>query len=379
MYKTRTNIWTHNDNDEQIIEKKKFVFLNSLNVETVIQTFFEWIWREKKYFVTIVFDRKTQFISFFWKKLCKRLNTNFKFFTTWHSKTDEQTKNANANLKTYLRTYVNYKQNDWINYLFVAKFEVNNAKNATTNMKFFLATKDYISRSNVESFESIITKNSMKRREMKNANKLIAKLKNLREFLREKIKWIQTKQEKYVNQHKTSISEFRIKNMMMLNVRFQTTRRQNKSFDFKNLSSYRVIRKINDMIYELELSKTMTKMFSVFHSWFFHFDDDVSLRDQKIVESKSMKSKENLWEINEIMRFKINKRRNDFEIEAKKNCFRYLIKWTKHENENITFQWLNYTKVKSCSHVVANFHHKNSTNEESHISFVISKNWVSST
>ena len=362
----------------RLFKKKKFVALNSLNVETIIQTFFEWIWREKEYFVTIVSDKEIQFISFFWKRFCKRLNTNFKFFTTWHSKTNEQTKNANANLKIYLRTYVNYKQNDWINYFFVAKFEINSVKNVTTDMKFFLTTKEYISRSDVKSFESIVIDNSIKRREMRNANKLIAKLKNLREFLREEIKWAQTKQKKYVNQHKTSASKFRVKNMMMLNVRFQTTRRQNKSFDFKNLSSYRVIRKINDMIYELELSRTMTEMFSIFHLWFFHFDDDVSLREQRTVESESIKFEKDLWKINEIMKFKINKRKNDFEIEARENYFRYLIRWTEHDNENITFQWLNYTKIKSCFYVVANFHHKNSTDEKSHVSFVISKNWVSS-
>ena len=51
----------------------------------------------------------------------------------------------------------------------------------------------------------------------------------------------------------------------MLNAKFQTTRRQNKSLNYKNLNSYRVIRKINDMTYELKLSTTMTNVFSIFH------------------------------------------------------------------------------------------------------------------
>ena len=51
----------------------------------------------------------------------------------------------------------------------------------------------------------------------------------------------------------------------MLNVRFQITRRQNKFLNYKNLKLYRIVRKINDMIYQLELLSTMTNVFSIFH------------------------------------------------------------------------------------------------------------------
>ena len=66
--------------------------------------------------------------------------------------------------------------------------------------------------------------------------------------------------------HKASIPEFKIKNIIMLNVKFQITRRQNKSIDFKNLKPYRVIKKINDITYKLELSVTITSVFPIFHS-----------------------------------------------------------------------------------------------------------------
>ena len=52
----------------------------------------------------------------------------------------------------------------------------------------------------------------------------------------------------------------------MLNVKFQTTCRQNKFFDYKNLNSYRVTRKINDITYKFELFVTIAKMFLIFYS-----------------------------------------------------------------------------------------------------------------
>ena len=241
----------------------------------MIQTFLNWVWREENYSNIVVFDREIQFISHFWKKLCKKINIKLKLSTTWHSKTNEQTKNVNANFKTYFRVFVNYKQNDWVDYLFITKFEINSIKNATTNMKSFLITKNYFSRSKIEFAKTITIDNSIERRKMKNVDKLIKKLKNLKQFFKVEIKWAQNKQKKFVNAHRTSIFEFKIKNMMMLNVRFQATRRQSKSLDLKNLNSYRIIRKINDMTYELKLLATMSKVFSIFHSWFLHLNDDI--------------------------------------------------------------------------------------------------------
>ena len=115
-------------------------------------------------------------------------------FTTKHFKINEQIENVNANLKIYLRVFVNYKQNNWINFLFVIEFEINSIKNVTIDIKSFITTKNYFLRSNVELFEFIIINNVVKRKKIKNANKLIAKFKNLQKKFRVEIKWIQIKQ-----------------------------------------------------------------------------------------------------------------------------------------------------------------------------------------
>ena len=39
----------------------------------------------------------------------------------------------------------------------------------------------------------------------------------------------------------------------------------NRDFDYKNLNFYEIIRAINNIVYELNLSKLMKKMFSIFH------------------------------------------------------------------------------------------------------------------
>ena len=361
---------------DRLSKKKRFVALDSLEVEAVVQAFLEWIWREEGYPETIVSDRGTQFISHFWKRLCKRIGTKPKLSTAWHPETDGQTENANADLKAYLRAYVNYKQDDWVDYLPIAEFEANWAKSASTGMEPFLATKGYLPRSGIEPAEPITTDNPVERREMRDADKLVTKLKNLKEFLRAEIKWAQAKQEEYANMHRAPAPEFREGDMVMLDARFQATRRQSKSIDFKNLGPYRVIKKIDGMAYELELPATMTGVFPVFHPWLLHLDDGIPLQGQRETEPGPVNSEGDQWEIDEIMGSKIDRRRNDPETGLRGGCLRYLVRWTGHDNDNTTPQWLDWTELKGCPHAVADFHHKNPTDQGPHASFVVPEDWT---
>jgi transposase InsO family protein len=62
---------------------------------------------------TIVFDQGPQFVSQYWKALCKTLRVRVALSTLYHSQTDGQTKRFNAVMKQFLRVSVNYLQNDW--------------------------------------------------------------------------------------------------------------------------------------------------------------------------------------------------------------------------------------------------------------------------
>ena len=56
---------------------------------------------------TVVSDRGTQFITKFWKGLCKILKIEALLSTPYHPETDGQTERINAILKQYLRAYIN--------------------------------------------------------------------------------------------------------------------------------------------------------------------------------------------------------------------------------------------------------------------------------
>lgn len=60
----------------------------------------------------IISDRDTRFRARFWQTLMNKLGTKHKLSTAYHPQTDGQTERLNQTLEEYLRSYVNYQQND---------------------------------------------------------------------------------------------------------------------------------------------------------------------------------------------------------------------------------------------------------------------------
>src|SRR5436190_13210369 len=86
---------------------------------------------------SIISDRGPTFVSNFWQSLTAQLGVKHKLSTAYHPQTDGQTERLNQTLEQYLRCYVNYEQNDWVQHLATAEFSYNSAKHTTTGISPF--------------------------------------------------------------------------------------------------------------------------------------------------------------------------------------------------------------------------------------------------
>ena len=66
------------------------------------------------------------------KDLMKTLGTKRTLSTAYHSQTDGQMEQINQEVEVFLQHYVNYQQDDWIEWLLAAEFQYNNKKYAVT-------------------------------------------------------------------------------------------------------------------------------------------------------------------------------------------------------------------------------------------------------
>ena len=200
----------------------------------------------------------------------------------FHFETNEQTEIVNAIFKQYLRVYVNYNQNDWINHLFTAKFVINNHANEFIEISFFLIIKEYFFRSDLKSFESVQQRAlSDERRQKKLIDKIVEKIETFRKYFRQKLVWAQVKQAKYVNNYRSFVSKLKVDDKILLNIRNLSITRSSRSLNHKNVDSFEIVRVINNVVYELKLSDFMKDTWSVFHSWLFHLNKNNSLSSQR--------------------------------------------------------------------------------------------------
>ena len=88
---------------------------------------------------SIISNRKKLFTSKFWNTWTQQLGTKIKLLTAYHPQTDGQTKRTNQTLEQYLRHYINFKQNNWIDLLLLAQFAYNNHQHSTTRISPFYA------------------------------------------------------------------------------------------------------------------------------------------------------------------------------------------------------------------------------------------------
>src|SRR5437667_586246 len=76
---------------------------------------------------SIIMDHGSLFTSQYWSSLCFHMKARRKLSTAFHPQTDGQMERQNQTLEHYLHCYINYRQDDWVEWLPQAEFACNNA------------------------------------------------------------------------------------------------------------------------------------------------------------------------------------------------------------------------------------------------------------
>lgn len=87
---------------------------------------------------SVTSDQGPQWVSRFWKHLCKLTGIEQRLTSTYNPQTDGSTERWNQEIRAYLRAYVNYIQNDCASWLFSAQIALNNRPNSSGLSPFFI-------------------------------------------------------------------------------------------------------------------------------------------------------------------------------------------------------------------------------------------------
>src|SRR5882724_6430420 len=115
----------------------------NIDAEDLAQIFLSLVFAKHGTLTDIVSDQGKHFISRFWQSLCQLLDIKANLSTTYHPETDGQIERVNQILEQYLRVYINYQQDNWVNLLPLAKFVYNNTSHLATMVTPFFATRAF--------------------------------------------------------------------------------------------------------------------------------------------------------------------------------------------------------------------------------------------
>ncbi len=222
----------------------------------------------------------------------------------YHSQTNEQIEKQNQIFEFYLKSYVNYQQNDWIKWFNIVEYVYNNNLNSVLKQISFQMMFDSEMR-----FEDVIWKNF--KIDVSAVRDRVLQLSKMKRICETRWKQALDKTKKNYNKKKIQI-EFKINDKIFLNARNIISIRSFKKLNYKYYDLYTINELINKISYKFNFSSIMKNIHDVFHVFFLKLANEKNDETSSLIWVKDEKQ----WKNEEI----VDKR-------VRKNKTSYLIKW----------------------------------------------------
>jgi hypothetical protein len=340
---------------DRLTKERHYIGCDDMSAEAVAGLYYHYIWKIHGLPNTCVSDRGPQFLSHFWKHLCRRLGIRRLLSTSHHPQTDGQTENANAVMEHYLRCYVDYAQDDWAELLPGAEFAANNHEAASTGLTPFFVNKGFHPRMEFEppsEPEEIRGLTPRHRIDAQEANLFAERMKTTLDFCRDAIRVAQSRQEETANKRRVPAPAYKVGDKVYLDMREVKTLRPSKKLDVKFEGPFAVAEMINSHAYRLTLPSHW-KIHDVFHVSRLRLDPDDPFPGQTPtnpepvpIANEEDDGEHDEWHFKRILDSRVLGR-------GQKQRPQYFVEWT-----NYAPGWTNAEDLAGCDSDIRDFHRK---------------------
>jgi len=196
-------------------------------------------------------DRGPQFAAGLMRELNGMLGTESKLSTAFHPQTDGQTERVNQELEQYLRMFIDYRQEQWPEWLGTAEFAYNNKAHLSTQTTPFKANYRQNPRMGFE---------ERKKRKYKGAEKFVTKMKEIQEKAKAALGKAQEEMKKYADRKRRKVDEYKVGDLVMLStkdLKYHMVGRRTEKLMERFVGPYKIKKIVSTNMVKLELPSTI--------------------------------------------------------------------------------------------------------------------------
>ena len=218
------------------------------------------VWRHHGLADEIISDRGVHFVAEFMRELNRLLGIKTSASTAYHPESDGQTERVNQEVEQYLRLFVNYRQNDWVDWLPAAEFAINNRVHASTRLTPFFADTGRHPRTGVE---------PQLASQVQEVNDLVTTMKEVDAECEAALVQAAEDMARFYDAHHGPTPEYAVGDLVWLSSKNVKTTRPMAKLSDKWLGPFPVLAKVNANAYRLQLPSDW-KIWNVFHVVLLH-------------------------------------------------------------------------------------------------------------
>jgi len=183
--------------------------------------------------------------------LNRMLGIETKLSTAYHPETDGQMERTNQELEQYLRMYINYRQNNWVEWLAMAEFAFNNKVHTATKSSPFQVNYGREPRMGFD---------IKKKRKNKKAEEFARKMKERHEEVRAALVRSQEEMKRQADRSRKEAEEYRVGDKVLISTKdflIELMKRVTKKLTEKFIGPYVVRNIVSENAVGLELSASL--------------------------------------------------------------------------------------------------------------------------
>lgn len=313
-------------------------FRKDFTAEQLAEVFKDRVYRYRSIPKSIISDRDKLFTSNFWQTFVAEAGIQRKLSTAYHPETDGQTERTNRTLKAYLRTYVTYKQDNWVSLLPMAQMAYNNKVSESTNQTPYYA---------LHGMHPNLFERNLPSVKAEAAVKTLKEMKEIYDKMTENLKMTQQRQNERTNTRRRVAPQLKRGDRVYLLTKNLRTKRPNKGLDHVKVGPFLIKKQNGPVTYTLDLPKD-AKVHPRFHVKLLEpADPDTPLQET----FHYVQEEENEFEVEKILDWKGS------EDTKYTGQGKYLVKWKGYPDSENT--WEPEDNLQNCQQRIQEFLRKN--------------------